>query len=194
MTNDGKFWGPVVDGERVVAWTRVDAPVAGAVEALRDGVPQRFLRFRDGAVVRLSDAERKEITDAEAESEAQRAEDAAAAAAGAAAQREADAAAEALAPRDVDLGKATLRTHPDGSVEFLSGPLILPGTSTGAYEVWVDSTTGLVLTTLDHASPRKSKAEKDAAKAEKLAKVAAVKAAGSDKAKLDALLDLLGLK
>jgi hypothetical protein len=114
------------------------------------------------------------------------------------AQRQAEAAAaaaaEALAPRDVELGKATLRTYPDGSVELLSGPLILPGTATGAYEVWVDSTTGLVLTTLDHASPRKSKAEKDAAKAEKRSKVAAVKAAGSDKAKLDALLDLLGLK
>jgi hypothetical protein len=113
-------------------------------------------------------------------------------------QRQAEAAAaqaaEALAPRDVELGKATLRTYPDGSVELLSGPLILPGTATGAYEVWVDSTTGLVLTTLDHASPRKSKSEKDAAKAEKLAKVAAVKAANSDKAKLDALLDLLGLK
>ncbi len=103
-------------------------------------------------------------------------------------------AAEALAPRDVELGKATLRTYPDGSVELLSGPLILPGTATGAYEVWVDSTTGLVLTTLDHASPRKSKAEKGAAKAAKTAKIAAVKAAGSDKAKLDALLDLLGLK
>jgi hypothetical protein len=114
------------------------------------------------------------------------------------AQRQAEAAAaeaaEALASRDVELGKATLRTYPDGSVELLSGPLILPGTATGAYEVWVDSTTGLVLTTLDHASPRKSKAEKDAAKAEKVAKIAAVKEAGSDKAKLDALLDLLGLK
>jgi hypothetical protein len=103
-------------------------------------------------------------------------------------------AAEALEPRDVQLGKATLRTHPDGSVELLSGPLILPGTATGAYEVWVDGDTGLVLTTLDHASPRKSKAEKDAAKAAKLAKVAAVKAASSDKDKLAALLDLLGLK
>jgi hypothetical protein len=114
------------------------------------------------------------------------------------AQRQAEAAAaaaaEALASRDVELGKATLRTYPDGSVELLSGPLILPGTATGAYEVWVDSGTGLVLTTLDHASPRKSKSEKDAAKAEKVAKVAAVKAANSDKAKLDALLDLLGLK
>jgi hypothetical protein len=103
-------------------------------------------------------------------------------------------AAEALASRDVELGKATLRTYPDGSVELLSGPLILPGTATGAYEVWVDSSTGLVLTTLDHASPRKSKAKKDAAKAEKTAKIAAVKAASGDKAKLDALLDLLGLK
>ena len=190
MTNDGKFWGPVVDGERVVAWTRWDTPVPGSVEALRDGVPQRFLRFRDGAVVLLSEAERKEILDAEAAEAAQRAEDAAVAAA----QREAAQAAEAIAPRDVELGKATLRTYPDGSVELLSGPLILPGTTTGAYEVWVDSSTGLVLTTLDHASPRKSKSEKDAAKAEKRAKVAAVKAANSDKAKLDALLDLLGLK
>jgi hypothetical protein len=194
MTNDGKFWGPVCDGERIVAWTRGDTPVPGAVEALRDGVPQRFLRFRDGAVVRLSEAERKEILDAEAAEEAQRAEDAAAAAAVAAAQREAEAAADALAPRDVQIGKATLRTYPDGSVELLSGPLILPGTASGAYELWVDSATGLVLTTLDHASPRKSKAEKDAAKAAKTAKVAAVKAAGNDKAKLDALLDLLGLK
>ena len=89
---DGKFWGPVVDGDRVVAWTRWDTPVPGAVEALSDGVPQRFLRFRDGAVVRLSDAERKEITDAEAADAAQRETDAAEAAA----QREA-AAAEAAA-------------------------------------------------------------------------------------------------
>jgi hypothetical protein len=121
---------------------------------------------------------------------AQAAEDAAARRA----EDEAERAAEALEPRDVELGKAILRTYPDGSVELLSGPLILPGTSTGAYEVWVDSGTGLVLTTLDHASPRKSKAEKHAAKAAKVAKVAAVKAANSDKAKLDALLDLLGLK
>jgi hypothetical protein len=114
------------------------------------------------------------------------------------AQRQADAAAaaeaEALAPRDVELGKATLRTYPDGSVELLSGPLILPGTTNGAYEVWIDADTGLVLTVLDHASPRKSKAEKDAAKADKKAKIAAVKAAQTDKAKLVALLDLLGLK
>jgi len=103
-------------------------------------------------------------------------------------------ATEAIAPRDVELGKATLRTYPDGSVELLSGPLILPGTSNGAFEVWVDSETGLVLAALDHASPRKSKAEKDAAKAEKRAKIAAVKAAKNDAQKLAALLDLLGLK
>ena len=183
MTNDGKFWVPVVNGDRIVAWARGDAPVPGAVEAMYDGMPMRFLRFRDGAVVRLSDAEQQEILDAEAVAlEARQAAE------------EAERAAEALAPQDVELGKATLRTYPDGSVELLSGPLILPGTSTGAYEVWVDSTTGLVLTTLDHASPRKSKAEKDAATAAKAAKIAAVKAAESDKAKLDALIDLLGLK
>jgi hypothetical protein len=39
--------------------------VPGAVEAMYDGVPQRFLRFRDGAVVRLSDAERQEILEEE---------------------------------------------------------------------------------------------------------------------------------
>jgi hypothetical protein len=93
MTNDGKFWGPVCEGERIVAWSRVDAPVPGAVEALRDGVPQRFLRFRDGAVVRLSDAEREEILDAEAAEAEQRETDAAAAAA----QREAAEAAQAAA-------------------------------------------------------------------------------------------------
>jgi hypothetical protein len=82
---DGKFLGPVCEGERIVAWTRWDTPVPGAVEALRDGVPQRFLRFRDGAVVRLSEAERKEIVDAEEAAAAQRAEDAAAAEAVAAA-------------------------------------------------------------------------------------------------------------
>ena len=66
MTHDGKFWGPVCEGERIVAWTRWDTPVPGAVEALLDGVPQRFLRFRDGAVVRLSEAEQQEILDVEA--------------------------------------------------------------------------------------------------------------------------------
>jgi hypothetical protein len=115
-------------------------------------------------------------------------------AADAAAAQAAAEAAEAIAPRDVALGKAVLRTRADGSVELLSGPLIVPGTTNGAYEVWVDAETGLVLTVLDHASPRKSKAEKDAAKADKKAKIAAVKAAQTDKAKLDALLDLLGLK
>ena len=78
MTNDGKFWGPVCEGESIVTWTRVDSPVPGAVEALRDGVPQRFLRFRDGAVVRLSEAEIQEILDAEAAEAAQREADAAA--------------------------------------------------------------------------------------------------------------------
>jgi hypothetical protein len=72
MTNDGKFWGPVVEGERIVAWTRVDSPVPGAAEAMRDGVPMRFLRFRDGAVVRLSESEIQEILDAEAAEAAQR--------------------------------------------------------------------------------------------------------------------------
>ena len=127
------------------------------------------------------------VTRYTAEELAQRAADAAEAQAAAEA-------AEAIAPRDVALGKATLRTYPDGSVELLSGPLILPGTTNGAYEVWVDAETGLVLTTLDHASPRKSKADKDAAKAARKAKIAAVKAAKNDAQKLDALLDLLGLK
>ena len=39
--NDGKFWGPVVDGDRVVAWARWDSMVPGAVEAIdlrRSGV------------------------------------------------------------------------------------------------------------------------------------------------------------
>jgi hypothetical protein len=111
-----------------------------------------------------------------------------------AAIRQADEDAAAAAPADIQLGKATLRTHADGSVELLSGPLVLPGTSNGAYEIFVDSETGLVLSTLDHASPRKSKAEKDAAKAERKAKIALVKAAKNDSKKLDALLDLLGLK
>ena len=98
------------------------------------------------------------------------------------------------APMDVSVGFGMIRTYADGSIEMASGPIIVPGTTNGAYEIWVDSETGLVLTTLDHASPRKSKAEKDAAKSAKLAKVAAVKAAQSDKEKLDALYDLLGLK
>jgi hypothetical protein len=93
MTNDGKFWGPVCDGERVVAWMRVDSPVPGAIEALHAGVPMRFLRFRNGMIARLSDAERKEILDAEAAEAAQRETDAAEAAA----QREAEAAEAAAA-------------------------------------------------------------------------------------------------
>jgi hypothetical protein len=114
-------------------------------------------------------------------------------AADAAAAQAAAEAAEAIAPRDVQLGKATLRTYPDGSLELVSGPLVLPGTESGAFELWVDSDTGLVLTALDHASPRKTNAEKDAAKADKKAKIAAVKAASTDKQKLEALLDLFNL-
>ena len=119
MTNDGKFWGPVVDGERVVAWTRIDAPVPGAVEAMYDGVPMRFLRFRNGMIARLSDAERKEITDAEAAEAAQRETDAAAAL-GAAEEARAQAQADyearraaefvAMAPM-VGLYVTTLRKH-----------------------------------------------------------------------------------
>ncbi len=82
MTNDGKFWGPVVDGERVVAWARVDSPVLGAVEAMYDGTPLRFLRFRNGVVACLSEAEQQEILDAEA------------------AHRDADAAAAAVAAEE----------------------------------------------------------------------------------------------
>jgi len=125
---------------------------------------------------------------------AQQAADAAQAASNAAAQAASNAAAEAIAPRDVLLGKAMLRTYPDGAVELLSGPLILPGTTNGAYEVWVDAATGLVFADLDHASPRKSKAEKDAQKTARKAKIAAVKAATNDKDKLAALLVLMGLK
>ena len=123
MTNDGKFWGPAVDGERVVGWTRVDSPVPGAVEAMNDGVPQRFLRFRDGAVVRLNEAEVQEIVDAEAAAEAQRAEDALAAAEASQIQAQADAEAAqvaqaaqreaefmAMAPM-VQLYVATIRKH-----------------------------------------------------------------------------------
>lgn len=115
-------------------------------------------------------------------------------AADAAAVQAAAEAAEAIAPRDVQLGKSNLRTYPDGSVELLSGPLIVPGTESGAFEIWVDSDTGLVLTTLDHASPRKTKAEKDAAKAATKAKIQSVKTATTDKDKLAALLDLFNLK
>jgi hypothetical protein len=125
---------------------------------------------------------------------AQQAADAAQAASNAAAQTASNAAAEAIAPRDVQLGKAMLRTYPGGAVELLSGPLILTGTTNGAYEVWVDSDTGLVFADLDHASPRKTKAEKDAQKAARKAKIAAVKAATNDKDKLAALLVLMGLK
>jgi hypothetical protein len=97
------------------------------------------------------------------------------------------------APQDVTVGKAKLRTYADGSVELVSGPIILPGSTNGAYEVWVDSETGLVLSVLDHASPRKTQAEKDADKAKKRQQIAAVKAATTDKDKLAALLVLLGL-
>jgi hypothetical protein len=119
MTNDGKFWGPVCDGERIVAWTRVDAPVPGAVEAMYDGVPMRFLRFRHGMIARLSDAERQEILDAEAAEAAQREADAQAAlvaAEEARAQSQADyearRAAEfvAMAPM-VETYRDTLRKH-----------------------------------------------------------------------------------
>jgi hypothetical protein len=74
------------------------------------------------------------------------------------------------------------------------GPLIIPGETNGAFEVWVDSETGLVLSVLDHASPKKTKAEKDAAKKAKQDQIKAVKAATNDRDRLAALLLLLGLK
>jgi hypothetical protein len=110
------------------------------------------------------------------------------------AQADAKAAEVEAQPVDVQIGKTVLRTWPDGAVELVSGPLIVPGTTNGAYEVWVDSQTGMLFADLDHASPRRTKAEKDAAKEARKAKIAAVKAAGTDKAKLDALLNLFGLK
>ena len=108
-------------------------------------------------------------------------------------QADAKAAQVAAEPQDVTVGKVRLRTHADGAVELIDGPLILPGSASGAYEVWVDAETGLVLSVLDHASPRKSKAEKDAAKQAKRDQIKAVKAAQTDKDKLAALLKLLGL-
>lgn len=101
--------------------------------------------------------------------------------------------AKEQAPQDVTIGKAKLRTYADGSVELVSGLIIIPGTTNGAYEVWVDSDTGLVLSVLDHASPRKTQVQKDADKAKKRQQIAAVKAATTDKDKLAALLVLLGL-
>ena len=100
----------------------------------------------------------------------------------------------AALPQDVALGKAVLRTHADGSVELISGPLVIGGTTNGAYELWVDSDTGLVLSTLDHASPRKSKAEKDADKKAKKDKLAAIKAEPNTNKKLEMLLEVLNLK
>lgn len=96
--------------------------------------------------------------------------------------------------QDVTIGKAVVRTYADGGIEVLSGPLILPGTTNGAFEVLVISDGGVVLGILDHASPRKTKAEKDAAKAAKLQTVKAIKAATTDKEKFDLLLALFGLK
>jgi hypothetical protein len=112
MTNDGKFWGPVCEGERIVAWTRWDTPVPGAAEAVNDGVPQRFLRFRDGAVVRLSEVEQQEILDAEAlaEQARQQAVEAEAAAVLLDAQQSRAAQFSALAPM-VSLYVTTLRKH-----------------------------------------------------------------------------------
>jgi hypothetical protein len=105
-----------------------------------------------------------------------------------------NAAVEALLPQDVTLGKATLRTYPDGSVELVSGPLLIAGTTNGVYEITIDPTTGLVFGELDHASPRKSKAEREAAKADRRARIQAARAATTDKQKIAAIYDLLGLK
>jgi hypothetical protein len=104
-----------------------------------------------------------------------------------------NAAAVALEPEVVRIGKADVVTYADGSVE-IAGAWLVRGLSNGVFEVWVDADTGMVFADLDHASPRKSKVEKDAAKAAKRAKIAAVKTAKTDGAKLAALLDLWGLK
>ena len=104
-----------------------------------------------------------------------------------------NAAVAALEPEVVRIGKADVVTYADGSVE-IAGAWLVRGVSNGVWEVWVDAETGMVFGDLDHASPRKTKAEKDAAKAARKQKIAAVKAAKSDGAKLAALLDLWGLK
>lgn len=104
-----------------------------------------------------------------------------------------NAAAAALEPEVVRIGKADVVTYADGSVE-IAGAWLVRGLSNGVFEVWVDADTGMVFADLDHASPRKSKAEKDAAKAARKQKIATVKAAKTDGAKLAALLDLWGLK
>ena len=101
---------------------------------------------------------------------------------------------EAPQTQDIQLGKAVLRTYADGTVELISGPLVIVGTTNGAYELWVDSETGIVLSTLDHASPRKSKAEKDADKKAKKDKLAAIKAEPNINRKLEMLLEVLNLK
>ena len=99
----------------------------------------------------------------------------------------------AAQPVTQSVGQATVKTYADGTMEIV-GALLIPGASNRVYEVTIDGDTGLMFGELDHASPRKSKAEKDAAKAARKAKIAAVKKATSRNEKVDALLDLLGLK
>jgi hypothetical protein len=69
------------------------------------------------------------------------------------------------------------------------GPLIVPGEASGAFEIWVDTETGIVLSV-----PKGTKAQKDAAKKVKQDQIKAVKAAKNDADKLAALLLLLGMK
>jgi hypothetical protein len=102
----------------------------------------------------------------------------------------------------VRLDKTYLRSNDDGSLELMSGPFIIQGTSmiitnsttnvvfSKGQELWVDNDTGLVLSTLDHASPKKTKAEKDSAKKIQYDKIKAFKNATTDKQKLDALVEL----
>lgn len=106
----------------------------------------------------------------------------------------------------IRLYKSYLRSSADGSLELTSGPMILRGTSfvvtngttnvvfEKGQEIMVDNETGLVIGILDHASPKKTKTEKDKSKKTFYDKVKAAKAASTDKQKLEALYDLFNLK
>lgn len=113
---------------------------------------------------------------------------------------DAKAAEVAAQPQDVTLGKAIVRTHPDGSIEIVR-PIIMAASTNGspAYGLIV-TPEGDLATYLDHASPRPSPEETQRRIAEAVARKATAKAKalaeinGQLQQRIENLERLLGLR
>lgn len=59
--SDGLFIAPILDGDRVVGWTRSTWVVPGAALHKSKGTDFKYLRYRNGEVVEISEEEKAEI-------------------------------------------------------------------------------------------------------------------------------------